>query len=134
MLMLIAASALVFGVTSSQAYYASGILNEFHDWIWDGLWRKSERCRFSRKREAWAYEREWRLVDSDNRFSEQPHVTLEPNTITQVIFGGRTLQDDREWVFEWLRLSKCRASTQRVRFSGVRARLHVEKFTERDKW
>jgi hypothetical protein len=95
---------------------------------------KKRTVAFLTKRETWAYEREWRLVDSDNRFSEQPHVTLEPNTITQVIFGERTLQDDREWVFEWLRLSKCRASTQRVRFSGVRARLHVEKFTERDKW
>ena len=54
--------------------------------------------------------------------------------ITQVIFGERTPKEDREWVFEWLRLSNCKAATKRVRFSGAVARLHVETYREEDEW
>ena len=58
---------------------------------------------FLTKRKAWAYEREWRLVDSTNASRDKPYVTLKPKIITQVIFGEQTPLEDREWVFEWLR-------------------------------
>jgi len=87
---------------------------------------------FLTKRPAWAYEREWRLIDFDDASRNNPYVTLCPGVVTQVIFGERTSRDDRDWVFQWLRLSGCRAVTRRVRFSGAAARLHIENVTERD--
>ena len=83
---------------------------------------------FFTKRAAWAYEREWRVVETE----ETDFLPLKDGDITQVIFGERTSRADREWVFEWLRLSQSKAVMKRIVVSGVHARLHAVMYSEVD--
>jgi len=96
--------------------------------------KKKLTAAFLTKRAAWAYEREWRLIGLDHVSEENRYVQLRDGVIKQIIFGARTSRDDRDWIFQWLKLSGCRARTRRVRFSGAAARLHLEDFGERDNW
>ena len=91
---------------------------------------KRRSAAFLTKRAAWSYEREWRLIGLDSGSEAHRYVSLRKGVITQVIFGARTSRDDRDWVFQWLKLTSCRARTRRVQFSGAAARLHLEDISE----
>lgn len=83
------------------------------------------RAAFLTKRAAWAYEREWRLIGTNEASAGRSYVALPSGAITQVILGDRTSEDDRSWVLEWLRLTRHRVKVQQVRFSGAADRLHL---------
>lgn len=89
---------------------------------------------FLTKRKAWAYEREWRLVSAATASEQQSFVGLSAKALARVILGERMPPEDREWVFEWLRLSGCHASTWRVTFSGAEAKLHLVRVSPSDRW
>lgn len=54
---------------------------------------------FLRKSEHWAYEREWRLVDTKHVNAPR---SFSPSALTSVIFGLRTPQQDKDYVLRLL--------------------------------
>jgi len=80
---------------------------------------------FLTKRAPWAYEREWRLVDTEGQDNPMNYLTLGRAAIRQVIFGDRTSEDDRNWVLLWLKLAGCRVKLRQVNFAGASGRLHL---------
>jgi hypothetical protein len=95
---------------------------------------KKWRTAFLTKRAAWNYEKEWRLLDLNTEPEGPRYVELPKGTITRVIFGERTSDDDREWVFTWLDQSGIKAMTQCARFSGAAGHLTIQPFGPKDKW
>lgn len=81
---------------------------------------------FLSKSTHWKYESEWRIIN----FEGKKYLDLPSDAISVVVLGVRTSQEDREWLFEWLRLSGCSAVVKFVEFSGHAAKMHVLPFRQ----